>query len=69
VHLPPAYILELPEEEIVGNAMVKKLTSSKLLGVKKAESIAAEKSALKKGESDDKAKEFRSDKKESQPDK
>ena len=32
-HLPPAYILELPEEEVKGNAMAEKLASRKLLSV------------------------------------
>jgi len=56
LHLPSAYALELPEEEIIGNAMVEKLASRKLLSVKKAESSIKPKSTSKKAESSIKSK-------------
>ncbi len=50
LHLPPGYEHEISEQEIVGNALVEKLKSRKLISVKAAKSGGSGKAAVKTAE-------------------
>lgn len=56
LHLPSAYVLELPEEEVQGNAMIEKLKSRKLILLKMAKTTRSTKGRRNKQETESNTK-------------